>query len=254
MRVAHVVLILVIVVTAGCGEDPPEIPTAPSVDTSTPVTEVFEGIATPGVTPFYSFRVQANRNVTYMLASLVAVGGRPLDTPLTLGIGVPQGTGCGVTRSTIATPALQAHIDHGTPAGTYCVNLAGTSALPTQATFAIRIRQEPSELPDPAPAAVTFASQLALGGASSRTFTSSQKGTVSVTLESLGQTGATVGVGLGLPPVSGTGCHVSRMVEVTAGGGPHLSLAVDIGTFCVSVIDVGALAAPAAFSLRIDHP
>jgi hypothetical protein len=75
-----------------------------------------------------------------------------------------------------------------------------------------------------------------------------------VTLESLSQSGATVGVGLGLPPVSGIGCHISRLVEVAPGAGPHLSLPVEIGTFCVSIIDLGALTAAASFQLRLSHP
>jgi hypothetical protein len=255
MRLAQAALISLLVFAAGCGEDLPELPTTPSVDVSVPVVEVFEGTVTPGAVPFYSIRVQADRDVTFMLASVVSLDtGLPLDIPLTLGMGVPQGTNCGVTRSTTTAPGLQMHIHNGTPAGTYCVNLSGTSALPGPATFAIRIRQEPTPLPDPAPGTITFASQLALRGFSSRTFTSSRTGTVTVTLESLSQSGATVAVGVGLPPVGGTGCHISRLVEVAPGGGPHLSMPIEAGTFCVAVFDRGMLTGPASFQLRLDHP
>jgi hypothetical protein len=255
MRRLHAILLLLAVATAGCGEDQPDLPTAPSVDTSTAINELFEGVVNPGATLFYSFRVTADRNVTLMLASLVGADARPLDVPVELGFGIPQGTGCGLIRTTSARPGLQAQIDYGTTAGTYCVNLSGTSGLSGPATFAIRIRHEPSELPDAAPAVVSFASQLALGGFSTRSFPATRKGTASVTLESLSQSGARVGVGLGLQPLSGAGCHLSRMVEVEPGGGPHLSMPVDIGTtFCVSVIDVGQLTSSASFNIRIDHP
>jgi hypothetical protein len=253
-RAARALLLTLLLTAAGCGEDVPDLPTAPTTDATVPVTDLFQGTIAPGGQRFYSFRVLTDRDVSFMLASLTGADGRPLDVTVTLGVGIPQGTGCAVTRSTGATAGLKAQFGHGSPVGTYCINIAAPANLPGPAFFALRIRQEPSELPDAVPGVVTFDSQLAPNGSSTRTFRASRPGDVSITLESLGPQASRVGLVVGLPPLTGSGCVPSRFVEVSPGGGPHLALPVDIGTYCVSVVDVGAQTGSVAFQVRIGHP
>ena len=253
MIIARAALLLLLLAAAGCGEDTPDLPTAPTIDPTIPVTELFTGVLSPGSQRFYSYRVQTDRLVSFMLAALIGEDGRPLrDVAVTLGIGTPQGTGCAVSRSTGAFVGLQSQFGHGSAPGTYCINVAAPPTLPGQAGFALRIRQEPSELPDPAPGTITFASQLATNGTTTRTFQASRPGDVSIMLESLGEQATRVGLAIGLPPISGSGCLVSRFDEVSAGGG--FVIPVDIGTYCVSLIDIGEQTGPVAFSVRIQHP
>lgn len=254
MRTARLLLLCFACAAAGCGEDAPAPPTGPTTDTTVARTELFQGTIAPGGTAFYSFSVLADRNVAMTLAGLIDAAGRPLDVPVTLGFGIPQGTGCGVTRSVVTTPALQAQIVHGTPPGTYCVNITGTSGLAATTTFTIRIRQEPSTPPTAAPGTVMFESQLAVGGSSTRTFNASQSGTITVSLEGLGGSGARVGLGLGLPRDTGIGCIATRAVEVTSGSGPHISLPADVGFYCVTIFDIGTLTSSVPFSIRVGHP
>ena len=97
----------------------------------------------------------------------------------------------------------------------------------------------------------TWASALAPGGTSSRSFTVTAAGTINVTMTSAG---STVGLGVGLPRVSGGGCRLS--VSVTTGGGsaPQISTPADAGQYCVQVFDLGTLSDPISFTLTIDHP
>ncbi len=97
----------------------------------------------------------------------------------------------------------------------------------------------------------SWSTTLAPGGTSSRSFTVTAAGTINVTLESAG---STVGLGVGLPRVTGGGCRLG--VSVTTGGGsaPQITTQADAGQYCVQVFDLGTLTDPISFTLKIDHP
>lgn len=97
----------------------------------------------------------------------------------------------------------------------------------------------------------TWSSTVAPGGQSSRSFTVNSSGTVNVTLTAAG---ATLGVGIGLPRVTGGGCRLSVNVNTSAGSTPQLSTSADAGQYCVQVYDLGTLTDPVGFALKIDHP
>jgi hypothetical protein len=101
------------------------------------------------------------------------------------------------------------------------------------------------------PAAENWSGILAPGGTSSRSFTVAVAGTISVTMTGAG---ATIGLGVGLPRVTGGGCRLG--VVVTAGGGatPQITTQVDEGQYCVQVFDLGTLIDPVPFAVKIDHP
>jgi hypothetical protein len=109
--------------------------------------------------------------------------------------------------------------------------------------------------PDPTTATVTFTSNLALGGSSTRSFEVTRAGNVSVTLVSVGGSSTlSVGLGLGIPLADGSGCVLSRSVETVAGTTAQLELAVDIGKYCVQIYDPGTLTSVVAFSINLIYP
>jgi len=97
----------------------------------------------------------------------------------------------------------------------------------------------------------TWSSTVAPGGQSTRSFTVNASGTINVTLTAAG---ATLGVGVGLPRVSGGGCRLGVTVNGAAGTTPQISAAADAGQYCVQVYDLGTLSDPVGFALKIDHP
>ena len=97
----------------------------------------------------------------------------------------------------------------------------------------------------------TWTSVLAPGGTSSRSFTVKAAGTISVTMTSAG---TTVGLGVGLPRVTGGGCRLGVAVNADASTTPQITTQADAGQYCVQVYDLGTLTDPISFALKIDHP
>ena len=97
----------------------------------------------------------------------------------------------------------------------------------------------------------TWSSTVAPGGQSTRSFTVNASGTISVTVTAAG---ATVGIGVGLPRLSGGGCRLGVTVNASAATTPQISTPADAGQYCVQVYDLGTLTDPVGFALKIDHP
>jgi hypothetical protein len=97
----------------------------------------------------------------------------------------------------------------------------------------------------------TWSSVVAPGGQSSRSFTVNSSGTINVTLTA---SGATLGLGIGLPRVTGGGCRLGVSVNTSAGSTPQITTSADAGQYCVQVYDLGTLTDPVGFALKIDHP
>lgn len=109
--------------------------------------------------------------------------------------------------------------------------------------------------PTPTTTTVTFASNLAVGGSSSRSFEVTRAGVVSVTLTNVGNsTTVKAGLGVGIPLSDGSGCVLSRSVETTAGNTAQLELAVDVGKYCVQIYDSGTLTGVVPFSINLVYP
>lgn len=107
----------------------------------------------------------------------------------------------------------------------------------------------------PTTTTITFASNLAVGGASTRSFAVTRTGTVSVTLVNAGNSATLrVGLGVGIPLGDGSGCVLSRSVETVAGTTAQLELTVDTGTYCVQIYDPGTLTAVVPFSISLVYP
>ncbi len=102
---------------------------------------------------------------------------------------------------------------------------------------------------------VTWSTNLANGGATSRSFKTTRNGTVSITLQNFaGSTSLRAGLGVGIPLGDGTGCVLSRSVETTAGSTAQLELSVDAGSYCVQVYDPGTLTQPVGFTILLVYP
>jgi outer membrane lipoprotein SlyB len=102
---------------------------------------------------------------------------------------------------------------------------------------------------------VSWSTNVATGGATSRSFRTTRNGTVSITLQSVGgSTTQAVGLGVGIPLGDGTGCVLSRSVETVAGATAQLELSVDAGSYCVQVYDLGTLTQPTGFTLLLVYP
>jgi hypothetical protein len=229
-------LLLVMLVAAGCSNAPADSVTAPS-PSSDSITLLFEDALQPRGSRFYTFQVTQADIVSLTYASLTT-GPRStaLNSALAIGIGVPNGPDCDLSRSVTAAPGLASQV--------------------TTATFAVRIVQRLTTATSTSTSrtTATFASTVALRGGSSHVFTVAAPGVVNVTLTSVGPPTVAVGIGLGI--TGGVNACTLTTTQVSAGGpAPLFGQAVDPGTYCVQVYDVGNLTTPSVpFSVTIDHP
>jgi hypothetical protein len=107
----------------------------------------------------------------------------------------------------------------------------------------------------PSPSTNEFSSELAVKGATSRAFSATQTGTVTVTLQEAGAAGTRVGLGIGVPYVSTVaGCSLNKSITTVAGSSPQIIEVVDAGRYCVAVFDPGTLTAPIGFKITIVFP
>jgi hypothetical protein len=108
---------------------------------------------------------------------------------------------------------------------------------------------------------VTFASFVSLGGTSVHAFTVTQAGTITLTLMSVTPAGV-VGLGVGIPNASGSGCTLTSSVETgaavpdpaTSATPPQLTIPAVPGNYCAEVYDSGQLGdVGRSFSVTIVH-
>jgi hypothetical protein len=97
----------------------------------------------------------------------------------------------------------------------------------------------------------TWSGVVAPNGQSSRSFTVNASGTITVTLTAAG---TTLGLGVGLPRVTGGGCRLGVSVTASPGTTPQINTQAEAGQYCVQVYDLGTITDPVGFALKIDHP
>lgn len=103
------------------------------------------------------------------------------------------------------------------------------------------------------PATVTFTGVVGPGGTASRTFAPRIAGTATATLNGISPS-TSLGLGLGLPRVDGSGCLLARSAVAADGGSVELSTPVDVGTFCVQVFAPAQSAAQVTFTVTLVYP
>jgi|SRR5262245_27344288 len=101
----------------------------------------------------------------------------------------------------------------------------------------------------------TFSGSVAVGSSDFHTFTATQGGTVSVTLNTAGPP-ATIYMGLGIGTPSSSTCALlsGATADTQAGTTSQLSGTLDAGTYCVEVFDVGNETIPVNYSVTVAHP
>ena len=110
----------------------------------------------------------------------------------------------------------------------------------------------PSSPTTPAASTETFSGTVAVQGTSRSTFTTTQAGTVNVTLATMSP-GVAMGLGIGTPNGT-TACTLTSSTSALAGSTPQLTVTEQPGSYCVSVYDVGNLTGNATFTVTVAHP
>lgn len=101
------------------------------------------------------------------------------------------------------------------------------------------------------PTTVSWTTHVGTNGSASRSFVSSQAGSVTVMLQSAD---VPLGIGVGVPTASGGGCRAAVSVTAAPNNAPQLTTVVEAGTYCVLVFDVGGIVDPIPFTLQLIHP
>jgi hypothetical protein len=101
------------------------------------------------------------------------------------------------------------------------------------------------------PTTVNWTTHVGTNGSASRSFVASRAGSVTVMLRSAD---VPLGIGVGVPGASGGGCRAAVSVTAAPNDAPQLTTAVEEGTFCVLVFDVGGIVDPIPFTLQLVHP
>lgn len=101
-------------------------------------------------------------------------------------------------------------------------------------------------------ATFTFASSFTATGSASRSFEQLATGEVGLTLTAASPD-VRLGIGIGIPRPDGSGCNLTRAVDVTVGGAPQLTVTAEPGVWCVRVYDVGFVPERVTFALEVSH-
>lgn len=253
MRRVLAILIASAMIAPACGDDPP---TEPSPGPVFATVDVFVGTLAPGGSAFYSFSMVEAGAVHILVANVRRSGtNEPVSSPLALGIGRPQGTGCAVTEGEMqVTPALESQHKTSLGTGVYCVNLADRGGLSGAVDFLVRIIYPADRFrPTGGTGSSTFASTMLRGGTASRAFGQSNGGTLTVRLTNVTPPSG-VRLALGVPSLIGNTCLVTFQVDVDAGASSELSAQADGGDFCVALFDRGITAESVNFTIDIVRP
>jgi hypothetical protein len=115
------------------------------------------------------------------------------------------------------------------------------STIPTTPTTPVTITTTP------------FSDTLTVNGAKTHQFTATGRGTVTVTLTSVGPDPATI-IGLSFGIWNATACQIWKADDEAAQGDSLDGVVSGVGTLCVRVYDVGRLTGPATYSVDVSHP
>jgi hypothetical protein len=110
----------------------------------------------------------------------------------------------------------------------------------------------------PAPASIveSFIGMVPVGGSNFYSFSVTQYGIVTLTLNSVSGAGvpSTVWLGLAIGTPGGTDCLTTASTNTAAGTTAQVTSTYEAGVYCAKVSDIGNLFAPANFDLTIAHP
>jgi hypothetical protein len=114
----------------------------------------------------------------------------------------------------------------------------------------------PTRTPAPPSVVETFEGTLKVSGASFFSFTTTQYGTINLTLNSLTvenePSAAMLALAIGQP--AGVDCLVSTSQTTAAGSTPQVTGTFEPSVYCAKITDVAPLPAPGVFNITIAHP
>jgi hypothetical protein len=257
MRISALFLVLALAVSAGCDKKSSSA-TSPTttVTTTAPTTVYFTGTLSAKGTAFYSFTVGSVGQIAVLYASAVDTGTSVTRTSRRLTIGVPKGTGCGAITTATATPGFSSQVKASVASGIYCVAITDAGDVTGDVDYTVRIvYPQETAATSAGEQTETFASNLTVLGAASRTFSVSQSGTATITLQNLGNSSTLrAGIGVGIPKEDGSGCILTTSLQTTAGSTPLVTSAIDPGTYCIRIFDLGQFTDTTSFSITLKHP
>jgi len=249
MKLVRLLPLLLVLCAPACGDDTTS--TAPSPTIPTAVMNVYTGTLSPKTPFFYAFSPTDSGSVSVTYIGAVDSTGATVDAAVTIGLGIPKGTGCGTTQKATATPGLNAQLKGPVSAGTYCIDIVDNGGLSSDVTFTVRLVYSVDPIVQGSAGTETFSSTMTVGGAATRTFRATANGSVSVKLEGV-SSAVPVGLGHGIPGIDGLGCFFTKAIRANAGD--QISMGADAGIYCVKVYDAGNLTTTSSFSVEIVHP
>ena len=227
--------------------------TAPT--TAVPTHSQFStALVAPGGSTVSTFTLSATMTVGITLVSVVSnATGQALSPTMQLLLGTPtSATTCSPVSSKVVTPALASQIQASLNAGAYCVEVLDTG-LSEPGIVSVRVTTSsttPTNNSTPANVDV-FSSTVGAQGSATHEMAIFFNGATTLTLLSAG---ASVTVGVSFGAWDGQTCRFISTLTATASVNPLFSTAVDPGTYCIRVYDVGLLTAPIRFTLDTLHP
>jgi hypothetical protein len=250
-RAAWPLLTVLALLTSGC-ENTVTLPTPPE---AVQVHDVYYGPLDPKGQTMYLTSLDQAGTVQVMLAGLVQDNPlRSVEFPLDVSIGSFDGIDCTPLDTARLTPRFTAAIQRQMETGTHCVLVKDNVGLPATVGIILRIVSPVFAFTGAAPGTTTFASAITPRGRATRSVEASRAGTISLTLNSLTPSNATVGLALGLPATDGSGCQFAKIVTTRPGSSPQITANVDAGFYCMGIFDVGNFTTNQNFSVTIDNP
>jgi hypothetical protein len=240
---------------AGCGPDPSTL--APSDTTDNTLTmNVYSGPIDPGGSIKYIVTLDGDSTLQVMLAGeQLADPTRTVSVPLQIDISNWDGTLCTPIVSNVVTPVLQARLQQFLKAATYCVQVSDPGTLTQTIGTIVRISHPVPLFLQNTASPMTITSSVSPRGVTTRTFTTSVPGTISVSLDSFDAYPAvTPQIALGVVGTDTPDCSLTKIVDAVPGSGPQIVEMADAGIYCAGLIDQGALTTPSNFALTIAHP
>jgi hypothetical protein len=107
----------------------------------------------------------------------------------------------------------------------------------------------PTTVTTTSPVTESWTGVLGPGGTASHSFSTSQPGTITVTLMA---SDVPLGLGIGVPRAANGGCRLAAS-QVDAAG-LAVSAPADAGSYCVEVYDGGSVGNQAGFAIQIVYP
>jgi len=175
MKPARLLLLLAALGASACGDD---TPTEPSGTPGSPIQEIFTTTLSPRGSTFYAFGASSAGAARVTLIGVTNAAGAVATPALTLGFGVPKGTGCGTTTTVVVTPGLASHITAPIDASIYCVSVTDPGVLTGDVTFYVRIAYPLAGIPSGTAGPETWNSTLTPAGSATRTFVAETGGSV----------------------------------------------------------------------------